>query len=61
MSMPGPWCGSPPIRLARSLLVEALDLMDGCDDDRSMALVDAIESAIACLPDPDMDEEADEL
>lgn len=41
--------------------MEALDLMDGCDDDRSMALVDAIESAIACLPDPDMDEEADEL
>ena len=45
--------------LARSLIVEAMDMMEGADDDASMAHADAIEAAIACLPDPDMDEEND--
>lgn len=45
--------------LARSLLVEALDMMAEADDGASMAYADAMEAAIACLPDPDMDEEND--
>jgi hypothetical protein len=47
--------------LARSLLVDALEMMEEASDDTSMALANAIEAAIGCLPPNGIDEEADEL
>lgn len=47
--------------LARSLLVEALEMMEEASDDASMALANSIEAAIGCLPPYEGNEEADEL
>lgn len=54
---------SPPelAAIGRSLLQEALDLMEEASDDPSMDLANRIEAAIACLPAFDGEQEAEHL
>lgn len=54
-------CGPAIAILARSLLVDALEMMEEASDDASMELANGIEAAIGCLPPYEGDEESDDL